>query len=150
MKSSSSAMHTFTATTFDTKDLDQVLWELRAQTEAKLIFGKDTTCRGRTWEEVLSSCMQGQAAEIWLLSQGFTNDERDYHDVIHPDGMPIEVKVTKWDARYILERYAEKLKSKWGDWPTTVYVFYNDPGSSLYVFHGIFHWNGEKFIGMRP
>jgi hypothetical protein len=151
MKSSTSAMYTFAATSFDTKDLDSALWELRALTEAKLIFGKESTRRGRTWEDVLSVCMQGQAAEIWLMSQGFTNDERNYHDVIHPSGTSIEVKVTSWNARYILDRYAEKLKgARRAEWPTTVYVFYNELGSSLYVFHGIFHWNGERFIGTKP
>lgn len=136
--------------TFDSKDIDQEMWEARTLAEATLIFNKESTRQGRTWEQVYSKCRQGQASELWLLSKGFKDDLRPYHDVIHPDGTPIEVKTSKWEARYILNRYAEKLKSRPRDWPNTVYVFHNNPSETLYSWTGIFVWNGKSFIGSRP
>jgi hypothetical protein len=140
----------FRTLVFDSREIDQVLWEARAVRDADLIFAKDTTRRGRTWEQVYERCKQGQAAEAWLISQGFTDDPRDYHDLIDPQGNPVEVKVTKWDSRFILERYSEKLRWKNSDWPTTVYVFYNYPPLTTYMLHGIFEWNGKRFFGHRP
>ena len=136
--------------TFNSADIDQALWEKRTLKEATLIFNKPSTRKDRTWEKVYETCKVGQAAEVWLMSNGYLNDSRNYHDVLRPDGTPIEVKVTSWESRYILDRYAEKLKSGWGDWPKTVYVFYNSVNSPIYTFHGIFQWDGEKFLGYRP
>lgn len=138
--------------TFDSKDIDQALWEARTLTEATRIFNKESTRRGRTWEQVYEKCKQGQAPEVWLLMKGYLDDSRDYHDVIRPDGEPIEVKTTDWESRYTLDRYRDKLMSfsDKAELAKTVYVFNNRPGESLYTFHGIFTWNGECFIGTRP
>lgn len=136
--------------TFDASELDQALWESRSRREAEFIYANPNTRNGRTLDEVYLDCKRGQAPEVWLISKGFKDDPRPYRDVRRPDGEPIEVKATDWNPRYILERYAEKIKHWPDETPTTVYLFNNTKGDSLYTFHGIFHWNGTWFDGVRP
>lgn len=135
--------------TFDTSELDLDFWKSRALQEANQIFANPNTRNGRSIDEVIETCMVGQAAEVWLISKGFKNDPRPYRDVVHPDGTPIEVKVSEWPPRWILNRYVEKIRM-FSNSPTTVYLFHNVPRQSLYTFVGIFKWNGSNFIGYRP
>lgn len=138
--------------TFKTSELDHGIWSARAIQEAKAIFSKPSTARGRTYEQILQACLRGQAAETWLLSKGYTNDDRPFHDVIDPKGEPIEVKVTEGDyyVRYVLDRYEARLLQGWGDLSKTVYIFLNEEDSDQYTFHGIFKWSGKAFVGYRP
>ena len=75
------------------KDVPQQMLLDRARAEAQKIFDKDSTRRGRSWERVFQTCLEGQAAEVWLMSHhGYLNDTRPYHDVLTPNGVPIEVR----------------------------------------------------------
>ena len=146
-------MQTHDPITFDSRDLDRAFWEKRAKDEAELIYRNPNTRRERSLDEIIKACMQGQAAETWLISKGYSDDPRPYRDVIRPDGTPIEVKTSSWEPKYILARYAEKLR-RWStkDLATIVYVFQNEEPSTVFTFHGIFEWNARLgwYIGTRP
>lgn len=133
---------------FNLKELDLQVIKSRAFDEAVKIYEKPSTRKGREFHEILATCMYGQAAEVYLMTQGFSDDTRPFRDVIHPDGTPVEVKVTEGDyyVRYVLGHCKEKRLWKDSNHPDVVYVFINNKKSYEYVLHGIYVWNGEEFI----
>ena len=147
-------MQTHDPITFDSRDLDRAFWEKRAEREAKLIYSNPRTRGNRSIDQIVKNCMQGQAAETWLISQGYFDDPRPYRDVFRPDHVtPIEVKVSGWPPRYALERYAERLR-KWttSDLAKLVYVFHNKEPDTIFTFSGIFEWDPPSnwYIGTPP
>jgi len=126
---------------FSRADLDRKFLLARAEAEAQKILPKDKT--GRTYEQILRDCLYGQAAEVYLLTQGYTDDTRDYKDLFEPDGTPIEIKVTKHagNVGYVLDRCRERIAEKWREHPTRVYIFLNDRESDDYELQGIWNWN---------
>ena len=147
-------MQTHNLITFDSRDLDRSFWEKRASREAELIYRNPNSRRNRSLDQIVKACMQGQAAETWLISKGYFDDPRPYRDLFRPDRVtPIEVKVSAWDPRYILERYAERLRS-WStsDLAKLVYVFHNKEPDTIFTFRGIFEWDppNNRYIGTPP
>lgn len=133
---------------FNLKELDLQVIKSRAFDEAVKIYEKPSTRKGREFHEILATCMYGQAAEVYLMTQGFSDDTRPFRDVIHPDGTPVEVKVTRTEhnIKYILEDCKKKRLWKDSTHPNVVYVFISNKKLYEYVLHGIYVWNGEEFI----
>jgi hypothetical protein len=131
---------------FNASTLDQQLILARATGEADKIVKNDKT--GRSYREILETCLYGQAAEAYLLSIGYVDDTRPYKDVFEPDGTSIEVKVTAHSGNvpYILDRCAERIGEVWRTHPTRVYIFINDKKSDEYTLYGIYDWNGKTWI----
>lgn len=133
---------------FDINDLDTEALEARAYAEARLIYNKDSTRRGRELSEIMSTCKYGQAAEQFLIEKmGFDDDTRPYKDVIDPSGEPVEVKVTDgpYYIKYVLERANEAASQTWRKYPNLLYIFTCQKHTSLYKLHGIYKWDGTSF-----
>ena len=128
-------------------DVDRIALTERSFAEAKLIYGKESTRRGRFLEDIVETCMYGHAAELYLISQGFTDDPAPYRDVFDPEGNPVEVKVTEGEyyVPYVLERANAAAREAWRKYPKLLYVFIGDKNTLDYHLHGIYLWNGEKF-----
>jgi hypothetical protein len=139
------------AITFDSSVLSRDKVYQRAYKESLAIYAKESTRKGRTLDQILTESMRGHYAEVWLMENGYMDDDRPYKDLFEPDGTPIEIKVTKCESyvRYVLDRCKDKFKMGINIAPK-IYIFLNEPESTLYEFHGIFYWNGMKFIGSRP
>jgi len=131
---------------FNLKEIDPVVLKERAAGEAKKIFAKESTRRDRTYEEILKTCMYGQAAEVYMLSQGFTDNPEPFQDVLDHEE-PIEVKVTEGEhyVEYVLRRCVAKKQQSYTNHPNYVYVWINDKKSFDYYLHGIYKWNGKEF-----
>lgn len=131
---------------FNVKDLDQDMLKNRALKEAKLIFQKKTTRKNRTLEEIHITAMYGHAAEIYLLNNGFTDDDREFKDVISPEGEPVEVKVTKSEyyVPYVLKRCNEAASESWRNYPKILYVFIGNRKTLDYKLSGIYKWNDSS------
>jgi hypothetical protein len=137
------------------KEVDPVLLKSRAKKEAEFIGLKDTTRNGRSDDDILETCLWGQAPEVWLMSQGYLDDPRPYRDVREPQGVPVEVKVTEnkpygreTGVDFVLKRCKAKRLQTWGKspHPDRVIIFINDRHSPWYELHGVYDWNGEDWI----
>jgi hypothetical protein len=85
--------------------------------EAKGIFENPSTRKGRSYEHVRSSVLQGKVAEVYLIETGnFKKSEKLYHDVVDLKGREIEVKSYAIESIFspIVKKDLEKLAlSKW-------------------------------------
>ena len=129
-------------------DIDLARLKERAFAEALLIFNKESTCHGRTLQQVRADCLTGQAAELYLIDYcGFKNDPRPYKDVLDTEDAPVEVKVTrkKENVKHVLRRANADALELYKKYPKILYIFvvtgYND-----YKLHGIYNWNGKEFV----
>lgn len=137
---------------FDVKnDIDSTLLYDRAYKEAYEIYKKPSTRKGRSLEAIIVNCMYGQAAEVYLLQNGFIDDTRPYKDLFEPVKLgsnSIEVKVTQFDhyVPYVLKRCTDRINvQKWMNHPKIIYVFINNKKDSAYSFKGRYKWNGNDF-----
>ena len=129
-------------------DLDPVRLYNRAEAEAKLIYSKPSTQRGRTLENIIETVMYGHAAELYLIDhEGFKDDTREYKDVVDLDGNDVEVKVTEGEhyVSYVLDRCNAAAMETWRKYPEKLYIFIGDKESCDYHLHGIYEWNGKQF-----
>ena len=129
-------------------DLDPVKLYNRAEAEAKLIYSKPSTRRGRSLENIIETVMYGHAAELYLIDhEGFKDDTREYKDVVDPGGNDVEVKVTegKYYVSHVLDRCNAAAMETWRKYPEKLYIFIGNKESCDYYLHGIYEWNGEKF-----
>lgn len=136
------------STKFNVKDLDAKALYERAYREAILIDGNPSQAKGRSLEEIIVTCMYGQAAELFMLTQGFADDLRAYKDVIRPDGVPSEVKVTEHEGNvpYVLQRCNAAAAEAWRKYSPMLYIWINDKKSYDYRLYGMYEWNGKEFI----
>ena len=99
--------------TFSLKDINLIELLAKAKVESQLIFDKESTRKGRTLNDITVTNMYGLAAEQFLIEKcNFTDNPLPYQDVISPEGIDVEVKVTKV-FNYIpdvLRRLKEKRK----------------------------------------
>lgn len=132
---------------FNVKDLDPVALKTRATEEAKKIFAKDSTRKGRSLAEIITTCIYGHAAEIYMMTQGFTDNTEPYQDVIHPSGAWVEVKVTEGEYYIpsVVKRCVDKKNQSYTKHPDIVYIWINDKRSFEYILDGIYKWNGKTF-----
>lgn len=142
------------AITFKKSDIDQQSLYLRASKEAKRIHEDPSPAvhQDRTFDEILKQCLRGHYAELWLMGQGYVDDDRKYKDLYEPDGITsIDVKVTTCAAncRNVLQGMADKI-ARGIPVARRIYIFLNPMDSDEYEFYGIWNWNGSSFIGSRP
>ena len=74
---------------------------------------------------------------------GWDDDEREYKDVVDPDGYPVEVKVTgkEENISIMLQRFTNiKENQEWMEWPDSLIIFINPPDSNNYSYHGRYEW----------
>jgi hypothetical protein len=135
---------------FNLKEIDPVVLKQRAVGEAEKIFAKESTRQGRTYDQILNTCMYGQAAEVYMMTQGFTDNTEPYQDVIHPSGAWVEVKATEgvYYIPSVITRCVNKKKQPYTKHPDLVYIWINDKRSFEYILDGIYKWNGTTFVKM--
>ena len=129
-------------------DIDLARLKERAFAEALLIFNKESTCHGRTLQQVRADCLTGQAAELYLIDYcGFKNDPRPYKDVLDTEDAPIEVKVTrkKENVKYVLRDANADALELYKKYQKILYIFVVT-GYINYKLHGIYNCNGKEFI----
>lgn len=122
-------------------------WHERAMNEAKQIYSKKSTRRGRTLKQIYETCRYGHAAEQYLIETGWTDDNRPYKDLLDPYLDPVEIKVTQGEyyIPYVLERCRKDKLEKWRKYPDIVYIFINNKKDGKYIHEGVYVWNGKKF-----
>ena len=138
---------------FNAADLDPNVYLQRANKEAEEIYSKPSTRKNRTKAQILETVLYGHAAEVYLMQyHAFKDDERKYKDVFDKDGNSIEVKVTEGDyfVSYVLDRAIEAKQKKWMKFSDILYIFLGDKTTADYSLHGIYKWNGEKFVLQSP
>ena len=135
---------------FTLEDIDPIKLHVRAISEAKKIsnnisFKSDM----RSFKELLRDTRRGHAAELYLIDVlGYKDDEREYKDVIDPEGNPVEVKVTNSIANIpkMIERFTQiKLFEAWKDWPNHLIIFINEHNSSEYTYNSRWEWVNNKW-----
>lgn len=134
--------------TFDSKNLNQELWDQRAFDEAKLIYGKVSTRRNRSLKEIHETTKYGHAAEVFLIEEfGFIDDTRPYKDVISPNGDPVEVKVTEKEnnVRFVLERCNAAAKESFRKYPKKLVIFISPRNDTKYTLYGYYEYDGKQF-----
>ena len=124
------------------KDINIQLLKDRAFKEAASIFSKETTRKNRTLKQIREVQLYGQASEIWLLKNGFEDDEREYKDVLR-NGVPIEVKTVGYlnGVEGQLKRCKEAKKQLWREYPDIIYLFIGNRKTLDYYLEGIYEWN---------
>lgn len=81
----------------------------RLLNEVNGIYNKESTRKGRTYEQVLESTIMGHKLEQYLLDNNdFIDDERKYMDLLSPSGASVDCKVvTNWHsgtAKYLVDK----------------------------------------------
>jgi predicted HicB family RNase H-like nuclease len=92
--------------------------------------------------------MYGHAAELYLIDhESFSDDPREYKDVIDTKGNQVEVKVTegKYYVPYVLQRCNDAAIETWRKYPEILYVFIGNKETYDYELDGIYLWNGKQF-----
>lgn len=130
---------------FTLDDINPIQLHDRATNEAKKIATNTSfKMSGRTYEDLIRQTRRGHAAEIYLIDiLGWDDDEREYKDVIDPDGYPVEVKVTGTEDNIsiMLQRFTDiKIHEAWKEWPDSLIIFINPPDSNDYTYHGRYEW----------
>ncbi len=135
---------------FNLNEINPIELHDRATNEAKKIATNTSfKMSGRTYEDLIRQTRKGHAAELYLIDiLGWDDDERDYKDVIDPDGLPVEVKVTskKTNIPFMIERFTDiKENQKWMDWPDHLVIFINPDDSNEYLYHGRYEWKENNW-----
>ena len=130
---------------FNLDDINPIRLHERAVNEAKKIASNISFKRsGRSWEDLLRQTRRGHAAEVYLIDiLGWDDDEREYKDVIDPDGYPVEIKVTgnKANIPIMLENFTRfKTYEDWKNWPDHLIIFINPEDSSEYEYYARYQW----------
>lgn len=135
---------------FNLKDIDIQKLKAKAEIESQKIFEDQYICKHRKLNDIKITSMYGLAAEQFLIEKcNFTNNPLPYQDVTSPEGIDVEVKVTKV-SNYIpdvLHRLKTKRK-KWPDfyYPEWVFIWTNDKKSFDYKFVNTYKWIDTKYV----
>lgn len=129
-------------------DVDIDFLAARAKREALLIDENPNSAHGRSFKEIYVTCMYGQAAEVYMLSQGYKDDTRRYKDVLEPTGEPAEIKVTEHTGNvpYVLRRCNAAASDPKRQYAKRLYIWIGDKKTYDYYLHSIYNWNGTEFI----
>jgi hypothetical protein len=132
-------------------DIDPKVLLERSREESAQIYARESTRRNRTMEEIVETSMYGLAAEVYLMQEGYIDDDRPYKDLFEPvrmGGKSIEVKVTSGEhyVPYVLERCDSAAKDKWREYPEKLYVFIGNKETLDYHLQGIYTYDGVHFI----
>ena len=144
--------------TFNVKDIDPILLKERAKKECDQIWNNPNSRRGRSYNKLLADCMQGHAAEIHLIKNGYKNNPKKYMDVFDLNDITVDVKafMNKSPAysavaiRNTLAREKDKklqsINSTNGfEYAEHIYIYLIDPIDGTYALEGIYLWDGKKF-----
>ena len=134
---------------FNLKEIDHAMLKARAENEARQIFLKESTRQNRTEEQIILTCMYGQAAEVYLIQHhGFTDDPRPYKDVFDRSRKEVEVKVTECEeyVPFVLARCNNAASERWRKYPKKLYVFIGDRHTLDYHLYGTYSYNGIEFV----
>lgn len=144
--------------TFNIRDIDPSALKNRAKAECDQICNSANAKQGRSYSQVLVNCMQGHAAELWLLKHNYKDNSKKYMDVIDPDDITVDVKAfmdlnenyTQTAIRNNMERCRKKkinsLTSTNGyEFADQVYLYLIDPKDGTYALKDIYKWDGTKF-----
>ena len=132
---------------FNAKNLDIDFWKSRAEAEATLIFNKPSTRKGRTKEQILEAVLYGHAAEVYLIkNENYTDDRREYKDVIDPQKVPTEIKVTEGEyyVPHVLKRANEAKLETWRKYPDKLMIFIGNKKTYDYYLYGTYYWNKKQ------
>ena len=69
-------------------------------------------------------------------------------EIINPDGLPVEVKVTSKETNipFMIERFTDiKENQKWMEWPDHLVIFINPDDSNEYLYHGRYEWKKNEW-----
>jgi hypothetical protein len=132
-------------------DIDPIVLRDRSLEESKQIHSTESTRRGRTLEEIMVSSMYGLAAEVYLMQEGYVDDDRPYKDLFEPVSMgtsSIEVKVTAgtYYVPYVIKRAEQCAKEAWRNYPNKLYIFIGDKETLNYYLEGIYTYDGLHFV----
>ena len=129
-------------------DIDMNFLVARAKREAILIAKNPTSANGRSFKEIYAACLYGQAAEVYMMTQGYKDDTRPYRDVLEPSGVPAEVKVTGHtdNIPYILRKCNAAASDPRRKYAKRLYIWIGDKKSYTYYLHSIYNWNGKTFV----
>lgn len=136
---------------FKKSDVNEELVIQRAQDEyERLIENPDNFKDGLTNDDIYANCIRGQYAEVWLLENGYCNDNRMYCDVLNKNGEPVEVKVAANNYANFLHKLIERCiyrKREMRDrYASNLYVFINQDGDDEYIVHGTYKWDQKQKI----
>jgi len=134
---------------FNKKDVNYSNLMAKCKVEADGIYNKPNLRRGRTHSEILSTSMYGVAAERYLIEHcGYSADDRQYKDVIDPDGECVEVKVTKTVnfVPYVLKHANDAASEAWRGYPSILYIFIGDKATGDYYLYSKYQHDGTQFI----
>jgi hypothetical protein len=138
---------------FNRKDVDQFVLYERAFEEAKGIYSFETRARGRKFNEIFNSCLQGQTAEVYLMQfMNYTNNPDTYGDVFNIFGMPVEIKVTNNanNVQYIISKCNNiRLNESWRNYPDDLYIFVCDNTTLDYYLFDKYKWNGKSYVSIH-
>ena len=133
-------------------DLDKLEKEVIILTDKLWQDGNGPQVNGRTKEQIYDNTYRGLAAEHYLIEhQGFSNNSEHCQDVIDPNGVRIEVKVTINEEtmhKFVVPRL-NRIKNWYPDtYPDIAYVFYNNHHRTPdeYEFGAVLTWDGKTFL----
>lgn len=135
---------------FDLNEIDPITLHERAASEAKKIATNTSfKMSGRTYEDLITQCRKGHAAELYLIDiLGWKDDIREYKDVIDPDGYPVEIKVTGRPENIptMLKRFTDIKKNQtWMGWPDSLIIFINPIDTNKYEFYNRYEWKKNEW-----
>ena len=121
----------------------------RAKAEAKLCYDTPSTRRGRSWENLFRSYLQGHGPEYYLMENfGFTDDSK-FHDLLNNDGTPVEIKTTIHESNVrdtILKLNELKLTKKYRKVPNIIYMWLVDDIIGAYKYYAKYEWKQGRFV----
>lgn len=133
---------------FKRKDLNTKALANKVLEEARQIHSKPSTARKRSLEEIFKVSLYGLSAEQYLIEKcGFTDDNQKYKDVVSPEGIPVEIKVTQgqYYVYHVLQRCNEAKREAWRNYPDWVFIYTNNKENDHYILENTYKWNGKRF-----
>lgn len=131
-------------------DTDREIISKRAMGEAKqIIHNKNEKKRPggpRTLQQIHANCIIGHNAEYFLMKEfGFVDNVIRYQDLYDVDNERCDVKVTRYDEKYILSDCVKYRLQFWRNFPDRVYIYHFSEYNSFYEYVGRFDWNGVSY-----
>lgn len=137
---------------FNAHDVDFKFLSERALKESEKIYSKESPRDGRNFMTILKTSIYGHVPEVYLIEKhGFSDDLREYRDVIDPNGIPVEIKATEGEyyVPYVLGRASKAKMNRKKDYPNILYIFIGNKKTLDYKLQGIYEWGKTKFVLQR-
>ena len=111
--------------------------------------GKDR--RGRTEQDMKADFIRGHCGEVYLLDhQGFSDDLRDYQDVLEKDTLdPTAVEVTTIqninNTKNSLRDIKNDRSQAYRNIPDKLIIFTNNNQNTKFTFHAKYIWEDKDW-----